>query len=104
MSLNPKTTIFKKYILAHSLNSEEAVNKVNIEYLCLCAEAHSTADIRLNGFNNSSQSNNMRISQVITNNLGGRTTFGNTNISKITRLNGIEGQSGGLPKVLKNKF
>ena len=105
MSLNPNTTIFKKYILAHSLNSEEAVNRVNIEYLCLCASAQSKMDVRLKGFNNPLQSNNMRISQLITGNLGGRTTFGNTaHTSKITRLSGIEGQSGGLPKILTNKF
>ena len=55
--------------------------------------------------NNIFQSENMRVASAITNNLGGRLTFGNLNTpAQLTYLGGIEGQPGGAPRPLRNKF
>jgi len=46
-----------------------------------------------------------RISQIINSNLGGRTTFGNLDGPvRVNEIGGAEGQSGGLPRFLRNKF
>jgi hypothetical protein len=56
-------------------------------------------------YNDSSQTNSERISQVTINALGGRIIFGNYNIpAKITYLGGIEGQPGGIPRPPRNRF
>lgn len=55
-------------------------------------------------YNNSSQSENMRVAQVVNTHLGGRIMFGNRNDAYIQFLGGREGQSGGMPQVLRNKF
>ena len=51
------------------------------------------------GYNNPTQTQANRVSRAITGTLGGRTTFGNFN-----RPVGIEGQPGGIPRPLRNKF
>jgi len=57
------------------------------------------------GFNDPTQTTAERFSQLITNSLGGRTTFGDINsIVKLSLLGGTEGQPGGLPRPLRNKF
>ena len=57
------------------------------------------------GYNDPTQTNSERISQITTNALGGRTTFGNFNVpAKITYLGGIEGQPGGIPRPIRNRF
>ena len=57
------------------------------------------------GYNNPTQTEANRITQAITGTLGGRTTFGNAGVSAIvTYLGGIEGQPGGIPRPLRNKF
>ena len=51
------------------------------------------------------QSENVRVANAITNNLGGKLTFGNLNTpAKLNYLGGIEGQPGGTPRPLRNKF
>jgi len=55
--------------------------------------------------NNKSETENERISQIISNNLGGKITYGNFGIpAKINYLGRIEGQSGGSSSKLTNKF
>jgi hypothetical protein len=57
------------------------------------------------GWNDPSQTENTRISQALTGTLGGKITFGNGNKPVIINyLGGTEGQSGGIPKPLRNKF
>jgi hypothetical protein len=57
------------------------------------------------GYNDPTQSNYIRVSQLLNiSTLGGRTTFGNPNINYITYLGGTEGQPGGLPTPPRNKF
>jgi hypothetical protein len=57
------------------------------------------------GYDDPAQTNSERVSQLTTNTLGGKTTFGNFNVpAKITYLGGIEGQPGGIPRPLRNTF
>jgi hypothetical protein len=57
------------------------------------------------GYNNPTQTEANRITQAITGTLGGRTTFGNFGVpANLTYLGGIEGQPGGSPRPLRNKF
>lgn len=104
MSINDKT-IFKKLMLAYETGSQKLIDDANEEYLQLCREAQRDMEQLKKRKYYPRQSSNMRISQLLnTNNLGGTITFGNTNTNKINRLNGIEGQLGGLPSIPKNKF
>lgn len=57
------------------------------------------------GWNDPSQTENIRISQAITGTLGGKITYGNFNKPvSINYLGGWEGQPGGLPRPLRNRF
>ena len=57
------------------------------------------------GGNDPTQTENARISSLITNNLGGRITFGNFGIPlKQNYLGSVEGQPGGSFRPLRNKF
>ena len=63
------------------------------------------ANLIKQGWNDPSQTENNRISQILTGTLGGRTTFGNFNRPvELNYLGGWEGQPGGLPKPPRNKF
>ena len=57
------------------------------------------------GWNDASQTENERITQILTNNLGGKITFGNFGIPlKVDYLGSIEGQPGGSFRPLRNRF
>ena len=57
------------------------------------------------GWNDPSQTENKRISQILTGTLGGKITFGNFyKPVTINYLGGWEGQPGGLPRPLRNRF
>ena len=57
------------------------------------------------GWNDNSQTENNRIAHAVTETLGGKITFGNfNNPVTINYLGGWEGQPGGLPRPLRNKF
>lgn len=57
------------------------------------------------GWNDPIQTENMRISQILSNNLGGKVTWGNYGISaKVNYLGRVEGQAGGSLKPLRNQF
>jgi len=57
------------------------------------------------GYNDPTQTQSRRITQVITGTLGGKTTFGNFGVpANVTYLGGFEGQPGGSPRPLRNKF
>lgn len=57
------------------------------------------------GYNDPTQTQSKRITQVVTGTLGGRTTFGNLGVpANTTYLGGFEGQPGGSPRPLRNKF
>ena len=57
------------------------------------------------GWNDPSQTENLRISQILSNNLGGKIQWGNFGISaKVNYLGKVEGQPGGGEKPLRNRF
>jgi hypothetical protein len=73
------------------------------DYFCNCFK--DKVNRAKQGYNDPSQTNSSRVSELTTNTLGGRTTFGNYNTpAKITYLGGIEGQPGGIPRPLRNSF
>ena len=78
-------------------------NNCNLFTDCQCIQ-QNVAQIKT-GYNNPTQTQANRISQAITGTLGGRTTFGNFGVAaNLTFLGGIEGQPGGSPRPLRNKF
>lgn len=71
----------------------------------LCGCIPPRANIVKQGWNDPSQTENARISQAITGTLGGKITFGNLyKPTSVNSLGGWEGQPGGLPRPLRNKF
>lgn len=73
------------------------------EKICGCAQDKTTSVKQ--GWNDSAQTENMRISQSLTGTLGGKTTFGNFNKPvTLNYIGGWEGQPGGTPKPLRNTF
>jgi hypothetical protein len=71
----------------------------------LCGCIPQRANPIKQGWNDPSQTENNRISQAITGTLGGRTTYGNFyKPVTINYLGGWEGQPGGSPRPLRNRF
>jgi hypothetical protein len=71
--------------------------------LCQCLPFRSNPIKQ--GYNDPSQTENNRIASILTGSLGGKTTFGNINKPvTINYLGGWEGQPGGSPRPLRNKF
>lgn len=107
---NLRSFINKAYIreyYASYINSQSPQNSHNNQitqepfFICLPSK-HNTLK---QGWNDPSQTENARISRILTGTLGGKTTFGNFNKpTTINYLGGWEGQPGGLPKPLRNKF
>ena len=88
------TTLIKNIGLCQNCNLFQA---------CQCIQ-ENVARIKT-GYNNPTQTEANRISQAITGTLGGRTTFGNFGVpANLTYLGGVEGQPGGSPRPLRNKF
>jgi hypothetical protein len=57
------------------------------------------------GYNSPLQTQANQVSQIITGTLGGKTTFGNFGAPiELTYLGGTEGQPGGSPRPIRNKF
>ena len=73
------------------------------DYFCECFQ--DKVNKAKAGYNDATQTNTMRISNLLTSTLGGKPTFGNSGSPAIlTYLGGIEGQSGGIPRPPRNKF
>ena len=74
----------------------------NPDYFCNCIQNKAN---QKQGYNNDAETQNERITRQINNSLGGRTTFGNNGVAYIlNHLGGKEGQPGGIPRPLRNKF
>ena len=57
------------------------------------------------GWNDPLQTENLRISQILSNNLGGKIQWGNFGLpAKVNYLGKVEGQPGGGERPLRNKF
>jgi hypothetical protein len=71
--------------------------------LCGCITPRATSIKQ--GWNDPSQTENIRISQAITGTLGGKITYGNFyKPVTLNYLGGWEGQPGGSPRPLRNRF
>ena len=85
------------------INIDSIYNVLADEFLCICIK--DKANTIKQGWNDPTQTENTRISQILTGTLGGRTTFGNDDKPiYINELGGWYGQPGGSPKPLRNKF
>jgi hypothetical protein len=68
---------------------------------CIQQKVHNAKS----GWNDPLQTENMRIASTITNNLGGKITWGNFGIpAKVNYLGQVEGQPGGSLRPLRNRF
>mgnify|MGYP007025642369 CR=1 FL=1 len=77
----------------------------NITQSSLCGCAQQQTDKNKNGWNDNLQTENIRIAHSITGTLGGKITYGNSNKAVVVNyLGGWDGQPGGLPRPLRNKF
>jgi len=73
------------------------------DYSCECFK--DKYNLAKQGFNDPMISNNIRIAQMLSRNSRGRITFGDLGQNRaINNLGGIEGQPGGMPRILRNKF
>ena len=99
--------LIRQYYRAFNTNQiyENINNGDDITEGTLCGCIPQQANNIKQGWNDPSQTENTRISQILTGTLGGKTTFGNAyKPVVINYLGGWEGQPGGLPKPLRNKF
>lgn len=92
-----------------SFNTNQTFDNINnsddITEGTLCGCIPQQANPIKQGYNDPSQTENNRISQVITGTLGGRITYGNFyKPITLNYLGGREGQPGGLPRPLRNRF
>jgi hypothetical protein len=92
-----------------AFNSSQTFDNINnaddITEGTLCGCILPQANALKQGWNDPSQIENLRIAQAITGTLGGRITFGNFyKPVSINYLGGWEGQPGGSPRPLRNKF
>jgi len=89
--------------LFYKNQNEIALNVTNVTEDCTCFK--QKANTNNQGYNDTMQTENQRISQILTGTLGGRTTYGDFGIArKLSYLGGVEGQPGGIPRPLRNKF
>ena len=108
---NLKKFINKEYIKHYYKNFNETQLQQNINNgdditegnLCNCIQPR--VNLLKQGYNDPSQVENRRIAQALSGSLGGRITFGNfNNAVNLGLLEGWEGQPGGLPRPIRNKF
>ena len=108
---NMRLYMQKEYIKQYYRNfSNEQIfqnilNSDDITQGTLCTCLPNQANIKKQGYNDPIQVQNIRVSQILKDNLGGRTTYGNFyKPVPVNYLGGREGQPGGLPKPLRNKY
>jgi hypothetical protein len=93
--------LYKQYLVNQQIANNPFLDEY--DYFCVCAE--NRANKIKQGWNDPSQTQNQRISQIITGTLGGKTTFGNFNRpTQINYTGGWEGQPGGMPRPPRNRF
>jgi len=108
---NMRLFIDKEFIRQYyrSFNTSQTFDNINNgdqtsdDTLCGCIQ--QKVNLTKQGWNDPSQTENNRISQILTGSLGGKTTFGNFNRPvNVNYLGSWEGQPGGSIKPLRNKF
>jgi hypothetical protein len=94
---------YQSFITSQTFDDINIGDQISQDYLCNCIQ--QKANNIKQGWNDPSQTENSRISKSITTTLGGRIMYGN--LYKPVPLNflgGWEGQPGGSPRPLRNKF
>jgi hypothetical protein len=101
-----KSFIRQYYKTFNTTQTTENINNADdISEGTLCGCIQQKANNVKQGWNDPSQTQNVRISQILTGTLGGRTTFGNFNKPvTVNYLGSWEGQPGGSLKPLRNNF
>jgi len=92
-----------------NFNTTQTLENINnADYITqgtLCGCIEQRANNIKQGYNDPSQTENNRVARAITGTLGGRITYGNFyKPVTINYLGGWEGQPGGLPRPLRNRF
>jgi hypothetical protein len=90
-------------------NTEQLFDNINnaddITEGTLCGCIQQRANLTKQGWNDPSQTENTRVSRILTGTLGGKTTFGNFNRPvTVNYLGSWEGQPGGSFRPPRNKF
>lgn len=94
---------YQSFITTQNFDIINTASQLASDELCGCIQ--QKANNIKQGWNDPSQTENTRIAQAVTGTLGGKITFGNFNKPvTINYLGGWEGQPGGLPRPLRNKF
>jgi hypothetical protein len=94
---------YQSFITSQTFDDINIGDQISQDYLCNCIQ--QKANNIKQGWSDPSQTENNRISKAITTTLGGRIMYGN--LYKPVPLNflgGWEGQPGGSPRPLRNKF
>lgn len=94
---------YKQFNINQKFNNINNADDITEGALCGCIQ--QKANLIKQGWNDPSQTENNRVSRILTGTLGGKTTFGNFGVpANTTYLGGFEGQPGGSPRPLRNKF
>ena len=99
LRLSMNKAFIKEYYRTFGTDDNTVANGI----LCGCIPPRANA--LKQGFNDPSQPDNLRISQILTSSLGGRIMYGNFNNPVLLNyIGGWEGQPGGTHRPLRNKF
>ncbi len=94
---------YRQFNIAQTYDNINNADDITQATLCECIPPR--VNTIKQGWNDPSQTENNRISQIVTGTLGGKTTYGNFNKPiTLNYLGGWEGQPGGIPRLLRNKF
>ena len=108
---NLRLFIRKEFIRQYygSFNDAQDFDNINnADYITegsLCGCIRQKTNLTKQGWNDPSQTENIRVARILTGTLGGRTTYGNFNRHvSINYLGSWEGQPGGSFRPMRNKF
>lgn len=99
---SPGTSFLSNNYLRRLINN---YNEQNMrDFTCACYKDTINKKENL-GYNDSTRTDVARLSQLLSTSLGGRTVFGNGGVPvTISYLGGTDGQPGGSPSPIRNKF
>ena len=99
---SPGTNFLRNNYLRRLINNYNEQNMS--DFTCACYKDTINKKENL-GYNDSTRTDVARLSQILSNSLGGRTVFGNGGVPiTISYLGGSDGQPGGSPAPIRNKF
>jgi hypothetical protein len=108
---NLKQLLQKEFIKQYykTFNSSQTFDNINnaddITEGTLCGCIQQRVNLGNQGYNDTMQTENRRVSQILTNSLGGKITYGTLNRPIILNyLGGSPGQPGGIPRPIRNSF